>query len=112
AQWLACDQLAQVAGSVAPPVGVNVRVEPVLERAELAAGDLLVEVADLAADRLPELRRVEIAERVRREIPDQAEAPVDVLQTAAPVVWHVDAEEFLEPLVPDRREPARLERAG
>src|SRR5262245_14303314 len=77
---------AQHAGAVALPVPVNLLVEPPLEAAELAAAEVGVEVAEVAPRLLHELRRVQVAQRVRREVAEAAEAPVDVLQAALPVV--------------------------
>jgi hypothetical protein len=49
---------------------------------------------------VPELCGVEVAERVGREVADRAHRPVDVLQAAAAVVGHLEAEVGADALVP------------
>ena len=71
---------------------VDVLAEPLAERGELAAADLLVDVGDVLRDPLPELRRGDVAERVRREVADRAAGPVRVLERAVRDVRHLDAE--------------------
>src|SRR6185295_5741787 len=51
-QRLPGDQLAQITRPIPPPVRVDVRVQPALERLEIPARDLLIQVRDLPADRL------------------------------------------------------------
>src|SRR5206468_11906542 len=61
---------------------------PRFEAAELAAAEVGGEAvgAQIAAGRVHELRRVEVAECIRREVADAAETPVNVLEAAASVV--------------------------
>src|SRR5688572_3384988 len=99
-QRLARHPLAELARLVPAPVRVQVGVEPFLQRAELAASELLVEITDLFADRLEQLRRVQVAQRVRREVTERRTGPVDVLQAAQRIVRDVHAEVLLVATVP------------
>ena len=53
---------------------VDVLAQPLAERRELADGDALLEVADVAQRRLPELARDHVAERVGGEVAERAAA--------------------------------------
>src|SRR6185369_17636569 len=83
-----------------PAVAVDLRAQPLAQRRELAVRDQGVEVAEVAMRRLVELRRVEVAERVGREVPERAHRPVDVLQAAFGVVARPDAEQLAALLAP------------
>ena len=74
------------------PVAVDPVAQPAEQLAEVAAGELRVEVAQLGPGRGDELGRVHVAQRVRREVADQPLGPVAVLQAAFPVVRRDDAE--------------------
>src|SRR4051794_5718192 len=76
--------------------------QPLAQQLEVALGDRVVDPWDVGAQALPELCRDEAAERIGREVADQAAAPVDVLQDAVGVVGHLAPEEPLEALVPRR----------
>src|SRR5437588_398865 len=94
------DAADQVARPVALAGAVDLLVEPALEPAELAAAEVVVEVAQVLPRLLHELRRVEVAERVGREVAQAAHAPVDVLQAAFRVAGRRQVEELPELLVP------------
>src|SRR5690242_11119337 len=80
---------------------MDVLTEPLAQRRELAAADLILEVRDVTAGRLPDLSRCDGSDQIGREVPDRAAGPVDVLADAVPVVGHLDAE-----VVPHLRVPA------
>ena len=65
--------------NVALPLLVDLRVQPALEPAELAAAEILAQVAQVLPRLLHELRCVQVAQRVRRKVADAAARPVDVL---------------------------------
>src|SRR5207248_4345111 len=65
--------------------GVHVLAEPLAQRRELAAADLLLELGEIAPGRLPDLHRRHRPDEIRREVADRAARPVDVLQDAVPV---------------------------
>src|SRR5687768_1565338 len=63
-QLLARDAGQQLGRRQLAPVHVDLLPQPRPQRAEVAALDLLVDVRKRAAQRLPQLRRLEVAERV------------------------------------------------
>src|SRR5687768_2539942 len=81
---LGCELAAERVEVVAKPRG---------QVAELAGLHLRVQLRDRLAHRRPELKRDDIAERVRREVADSALRPVDVLEDAVGVVRYLDAEQ-------------------
>src|SRR5262245_24374948 len=52
---------------------MHVVVQPAEEPAELSGGDLFLDLRALCVQRIPELRRDEGAERVRREVAERAD---------------------------------------
>ena len=96
---------------VLAPVGVHVHAEPLPERGELAALDLLLEIRHGLERLLPDLHRHHGAEEVRREVAEQAGAPVHILQNAVPVVGHVDAEILVHLFRPALRQVTQLDAA-
>ena len=92
-------------------LGVDLLVEPGPQCGELAGGELVVEVRHVDERLLEELRAVEVAERVGREVPQRGHRPVDVLQAAAAVVGHLEAEVAPVLLVPGVRDVVDRERA-
>src|SRR4029079_17036140 len=86
------------------PVPVEVLAEPLVDLAERPLLYALVGVRQVAHEPLPDLRREDAAELVRREVPEHAAGPVDVLQAADPVVRRADADELLPPRVPGGRD--------
>ena len=91
-------------------------VEPLaqhlVERAELAGLELRVEVGQLLLDDAPDLDRERVPERVGREVAVRRARPVHVLEHAARVVGHLDAEELPHPRVPRLRQVGERELAG
>src|SRR5436190_9799654 len=63
-----------------PSVPVEVLAQPLADRTELAAPDLLVDVVDVGAQAVEDLNADHVAERVRRKVTEAATAPMDVLQ--------------------------------
>jgi hypothetical protein len=88
---------------------VDVRAKPFAQRREIAASDLLVEVGDVFDHLLPDLHGHHRAQQVRREIADEPDRPVSVLQHALRVVGDVDAEVVVHPRVPDLRQVLQLD---
>ena len=58
---------------------------------------------------LPQLGPGEVPQGVGREIAEAPQRSVDVLQATFGIVRHLQAEEFLEQIVPGRREVFHLE---
>src|SRR5579859_2929156 len=92
--------LEELAGHVLAAVAVDVLAQPVVERAELAGPDLVVEVGELPADPLPELSGDDVAEGVGREVADRPARPVHVLEHAVGDVGDVDPEVLVDLRVP------------
>ena len=80
------DALDQVGGPIALALAVDLLAEPAEQAAEIAAGEGVVEAAELGTGRIEELGRVDVAQGIGREIADQPGAPVDVLEAALGVV--------------------------
>ena len=68
---------------VAAPV--HVLAHPAEHHAEVARSDPLLDVRVVGLQGLPQHRRVQVAQRVRREVPDRPGRPVDVLHHAVGV---------------------------
>src|SRR3546814_2316488 len=75
---------------------MHMRAEPVHEGPEIAARQRVRQGGRGDARRVEELRRPHRAEGVAGKIAPGAVRPVDVLQTAAPVVGRADAEQPLQ----------------
>src|SRR6202011_191795 len=73
-------------------VPVHVLAKPLAERRELAALELLVEVAEVGLDALPELNGDDVAEGVRGEVAEAHVGPVDVLEDAAGEIGRIEPE--------------------
>ena len=78
---------------VAAAVAVDLGPEPGQEGGELALGERGSEVAELGLGAGEELRGVEVAQGIGREVAEQAGAPVNVLEAAVGVVGWGQAEE-------------------
>src|SRR4051812_43243453 len=91
-QRLAGDELRQLGGGVALAAMVDLFIEPGFQWGKFTAGEHLREAAEVAVGLLEELRRIEVAERISREVTDQCGGPVDVLQAAVGVGLGLDAE--------------------
>src|ERR1051326_7167077 len=76
------DPFAQVVRTKALAVLVDLLIQPRFQPRELAAAQLILKVTKILARLLHELRGVQVAERIGREIAQAAEAPVHVLQAA------------------------------
>ncbi len=74
--------LDEVVGPVASAVLVDVFGEPVVDRAELAGSDVVVEAVDVLPSVVVQLRGQHRPERVGGEVPEGPVGPVDVLQAA------------------------------
>ena len=85
---------------------MNVVAQPGQEFAEIAPGEGLVQAAQLGAGLGEELGRVDVAQRIGREIAEQPGAPVDVLKAALGVVGGRDAQGLAVLLVPGRGQVA------
>ena len=85
---------------------VDAGAEPVAHRGEVARGEAGVEVRQVAAQRGMQLGGIEVAEGVGREVAEEADRPVDVLQQAAPGIGHGAAEVGEEAVVPGGLEVA------
>src|SRR5262249_37370464 len=94
------DALHQPGSPIALPVPMHLLAQPAQESAEVSLLELFLQVYQLPRRGSEELLGEEIAECVRREIADEAVAPVTVLQTALRVAWRRDAEIALVGLVP------------
>src|SRR4051794_31997268 len=94
------DTLERLARRVLAAVAVQVLAEPVAQGCELALLEAVVDVRQLREHALPDLRRDQVAERVRREVADRAARPVDVLQNSLRVVGDADPEVVPHPAVP------------
>src|SRR3546814_4366875 len=88
---------------------MHMRAEPVHEGPEIAARQRVRQVGRGDARRVEELRRPHRAEGVAGKIAPGAVRPVDVLQTAAPVVGRADAEQPLQAVAPGVREIPEIE---
>src|SRR5262245_27897756 len=99
-QRLAGDELNQLACTIPLAVAVDVVTQPFTQRLQFAAAAQVVQIGHGLFRRIEELGRVQIAERIRREVPEPPHAPVDVLQAALRVVGRRDAQELLHAGVP------------
>src|SRR5579864_488396 len=97
---------------VRAPEPVDVLAQPVRERLELAAFEQLVEVADVRLGALPQLHRDDVAERVRREVPEAHVRPVDVLEDAVGEIGRLQAEVLAHLPIERLGEVADVEPAG
>jgi len=79
---------------------MDVLAQPVADRTDLAVRERLVLRADLAFEVLPELRCDHRAERVAREVAEEAGGPMDVLEDADAVVGHADPEQPAHAVIP------------
>ena len=70
------------------------------QRAEIAGGELILEVREVSVRALPQLPGDEVAQRVGGEVPDQPGRPVHVLQHAVDVIVDRDPEVLLKARVP------------
>src|SRR5258705_12990469 len=69
---LAGDLLDQVLGEVAKAFAVNLRAQPVAQREQLSLAQLLVEAGEIFLRGHEQRRRIEVAERVGREVAELA----------------------------------------
>ena len=67
-------------------MSVHVVAQPTQQRRELAALYLFGQVGNRDDDGIPQLCRVQVADRVGREVADRSHRPVHVLQAAPSVV--------------------------
>src|SRR5438045_3026092 len=74
--------------------------EPLTERAKITARERLLERTHRTLGRGEQLRGVDVAKRVRREITDETFRPVSVLKATGSIVARRDAEVFLIQLAP------------
>ena len=93
-QRVAGDALTQILRQVTASVRVNVFHEPVFEQREFAAAEGGIEVVAAEVDACPfhELCCEQVAERVRGEVAEAAETPVNVLQATFAVRWWREVE--------------------
>src|ERR1700675_4612714 len=96
-QWtvrerLSGNSLNQSAGRKLAAVPVDIDVEPLPQRREVAPGEERIEVSERLAGRLEKLSRVHISQRVGRKIAEQSRAPVHVLQTPLGIIRRRDAQ--------------------
>src|SRR5438046_4602511 len=82
------------------PVPMYVLAQPLAQRCELSPRERFLQRTDRALRRGEQLRRVHVAERIRREVSDQALGPMDVLQAPLAIVPRTHAEVSLVQLVP------------
>jgi hypothetical protein len=87
-------------------VAVDLLAQPFAQRAELAAGELLFEVAELCTRAVPDLHRDDVSQLIRREVPEEATGPVHVLEHAVRVVRNIHAQGLFHALIPDLRQVA------
>ena len=85
------DALDQRLGRQLRSVRVEIRREPIAQRLQVTVRELRVQVV-VDVVRVDELRSVEVADRVRREIAELAERPVHVLQAAVARFFRADAQ--------------------
>ena len=76
-----------------------------------ARGERLVLRAEVALERLPQLRGDQAPERVAGEVAERARGPVRVLQDAGRVVGDLDAEQPPHAVVPGRGQVGHVEAA-
>ena len=88
---------------------MEVLAQPVAQRNELTSPDVLLDVRDLDCDPLPQLAGDDVAQRVRREVPEHAIRPVDVLQHAVRVIGNLDAQVVAHSGIPGLRQVAQLD---
>ena len=74
------------------PVAVDPAPERLVQRAELSRLELRVQLGQLLLDDAPDLHREHVPEGVGGEVPVGGARPVHVLEDAARVVGHLDAE--------------------
>src|SRR3989442_5578742 len=106
------DAPQQIAGRVLAAVAVDVLPQPFAQRRELATRKMALEVAELGDRTLPDLHGDDVAELVGREVAEEPDRPVHVLEDPACVVRHLDTEVGLHARVPDLRQLAAPDRAG
>src|SRR5438552_18006495 len=70
-------------------VPMDVLAEPALDRLHVAAGEVAVAGAEVALDRLPQLRGDHAPERVAWEVAEGARSPMHVLEAAEGVRRHL-----------------------
>ena len=97
---MAGDAPGELGGRKAATIDVDIVAQPAEQRGELAALHLLIHIGNRDNDGVPQLCRVQVAERVGREVADRSHRPVDVLQAAPRGVGYVEAEVALDSVVP------------
>jgi len=93
----------QFRGLVAQALPVDFFAQPFPQRPIFSPCQLRFEGRQVERGLAHELRRVEVAERVGREISQHSHAPVIVLQAAVGVLCHFQAEHFFKFLIPTGR---------
>ncbi len=106
------DVFDQFRGPPALAFAMNLGTQPGQQAAIVTLREGLIEPAQLRLCLREELRRVEIAERVRWKVSDQAGAPVNVLQAAFGVITRLDSQGLFVTLVPGRRQLGNGQVAG
>ena len=91
-QGLAGRTLQQILHEYLRAEAMDVGAQPVEQAGELAAGELLIQRRELRAQALVQLGGDDRAQRVRREVAERADSPVDVLQAALQVVRRSDSQ--------------------
>src|SRR5215211_1822866 len=71
--------LNQLLGLVFLSMLMDLFSQPGKQLAEITLADLIIKIANLFVDLLPQLRRDEIAQRVGGEVSDRAARPVNIL---------------------------------
>ena len=100
-QRLAGDATHELVGRVETPPFVDALVEPGLQRQQVTPGDSVGQVGNVPPGLVEELHRVQVPERIRGEIADGAERPVDVLQDSLAVRRRDNPEVALHLVAPE-----------
>src|SRR6185437_10271407 len=82
------------------PMAMDALPQPLAKRAELAGGELVLEISEILVCALPQLPGDEVAQRIGGEVTDQPGRPMHVLQHAVEVTFDGNPEVLLKPAVP------------
>src|SRR5437588_2256264 len=95
--------LHEIFGEVDRANGIHSLLQPLQDEAAIASRQALIEVWELCVERVEDLRGVEIAEGVCREVAE-ASGPVNILQHALSIVCGLYAQVFTVLCIPQARQ--------
>merc|ERR1711934_244039 len=87
-------------GVQSPSHSMDVLTQPAEHGSHIPCGDVFLRGTDLALHGLGKLSTDQMPEQVRREIPEETFAPVDVLETALCIARRLNPQELLVAKIP------------